>query len=174
MKKTLTVLLILGAMVATAEDSYLYWMVGDTSPYTTSNYDKVRVKAFDDQGAVSYLNLYGPGGDSLNSTTISASDVNTVKDGGGALYALLASGTTYSSFVIELLNDGSTPKLVAQSSALSYSEAVANYYIETANSMSLANAWAATSFAVPEPNSALLMLLGCAALGLRRRRLIRS
>ena len=171
MKKILTVLLVLGASIALAEDSYLYWMIGDTDPYDTSDYNTVRVEATDSQGNVTYLNLYGPGGDSLNSTTISATDINAVKSGGGALYALLASGTTYSSFVIELLNDSS---FVAQSEALSYSEAVARYYSETGNSMTLAAAWGATSFAVPEPNSALLMLLGCAALGLRRRRLIRS
>lgn len=171
MKKIMSVLMVLGALVASAEDSYLYWMIGDTTPYGSSSYNTVRVKATDDSGKTSYLNLYGPGGDTLNSQTISYTDINSVKNGGGALYALLASGTTYSSFVIELLNDST---FVAQSETLSYSEAVAKYYIETANSMQLAKLWSATSFAVPEPNSALLVLLGCAVLGLRRRRLVCS
>ena len=42
MKRLLSVLLVFGATVAAAEDSYLYWMVGENaSGYT---YDTVKVQ----------------------------------------------------------------------------------------------------------------------------------
>lgn len=156
--------------MASADDSYLYWMIGDTTPYEAKDYDTVRVAADNGSGTISYLTLYGPGGDSLGQdvTTVSSAEINALKSDGQALYAKLISGTSYSSFFIELLNDN---KLVAQSETLSYSAAVADYYITTGNSMSLPNMWAASTFAIPEPNSGLLMLVGMAVLGLRRRKL---
>ena len=168
MKKFRSALLVSGALMASADDSYLYWMIGDTSPYAADSYNTVRVAAEDSLGNVSYLTLYGPGGDSLGETTVSSAEINALKSDGQALYAKLISGTSYSSFFIELLNDN---KLVAQSETLSYSAAVADYYITTGNSMSLPNMWAASTFAIPEPNSAMLMLVGMAVLGLRRRKL---
>lgn len=155
--------------MASADDSYLYWMIGDTDPYSASDYTTVRVKATDTSDDVSYLYLYGPGGDALNAQTVSSTDINALKSDGQALYAKLISGTSYSSFVIELLNDSN--KLVAQSETLAYSEALAQYHITTGNSMTLPTMWAAGTFAIPEPNSAMLMLVGMAALGLRRRKL---
>ena len=169
MKKFLSAMLVSGALMASADDSYLYWMIGDTSPYAESAYDTVRVAAEDSSGKISYLTLYGPGGDDLKTTTVSSDEINKLKSDGQALYAKLISGTSFSSFVIELLNDSN--KLVAQSATLSYTDALANYYITTANSMTLPAMWAATSFAIPEPNSGLLMLVGMAVLGLRRRKL---
>ena len=85
---------------------------------------------------------------------------------GIGLYALLASDTTYSSFVIELWNDSG---FVAETGELSMSNNLADYIVKN-NSMTLPTAWVGSSYAIPEPNSAMLMLLGLAALGLRRRR----
>ena len=166
MKSIMSAVLVFGALVASADDSYLYWMIGDTTPYSIGDYSKVRVAAVGSD-RVDYLDLYGPGGDDLNTDRVSASDVNTVKNDGQALYAKLASGSSYSSFFIELLNDSGG--FVAQSAEIPYSEALA-HYITTANSMSTVSMWAASSFAIPEPNSATLLLVGCAFLGLRRRR----
>ena len=170
MKNFLSALLVSGALMASADDSYLYWMIGDTSPYAATDYTTVRVAATKDpSGEVTYLSLYGPSGDDLNMTSLTSGQINSLKSDAQALYAKLISGTSYSSFVIELLNDSN--KLVAQSATLSYTDALANYYITTANSMTLPAMWAATSFAIPEPNSGLLMLVGMAVLGLRRRKL---
>ena len=55
MKKLLTVLLVLGAINATAEDSYLYWLVGEGGP--SSGYDTVKVKANLVAGGTTYLNI---------------------------------------------------------------------------------------------------------------------
>ena len=98
MKSIMSAVLVFGALVASADDSYLYWMIGDTTPYSIGDYSKVRVAAVGSD-RVDYLDLYGPGGDDLNTDRVSASDVNTVKNDGQALYAKLASGSSYSSFV---------------------------------------------------------------------------
>ena len=159
MKKIIIALLIFGATVAAAEDSWLYWMVGDNA----ATYNTVKVRS--DKG---YLNIYSPNGTYDFGESISAADVQTVKNNGGGLYALLASsGSPYSSFVVELYNDST---FVAQSEALSYSTALADAHIKASNSMSLATVWTATAFAIPEPNSAMLLLIGCSVLALRRRR----
>ena len=172
MKKILPILLVFGALTAAAEDSYLYWMIGDTTPYSTTSspqYDTVKVRA--DSGT--YLNIGMPGSDFVwdKDSGITAGNVETVKAANGALFAYLGADLRYSSFVVELWNDGN---FVAQSREITMSEATANYYIATSSSMTLPSAWMAQSFAIPEPNSAMLLLLGCAALGLRRRRLNRS
>ena len=172
MKKVLLVLSVFWVASAIAEESWLYWMVGDTGSYTLgSGYNKVMVR--DVSGNLvgdgsGYLTLYydssSPvsGGTYVNDTT---GDITAMSYGAG-LYALLASDPSSSSFVIELWNDSS---FVAQSSELSMSSGLADYIVHN-NSITLPKAWVASSFAIPEPNSAMLLLLGCAALGLRRRR----
>lgn len=173
MKKILMMLFLLGGFSAAAEDSYLYWMVGDTGSYVDS-YNKVVVRALDSSGNTidPVLNIYAPDADSSTGLSDSYGSVTKAQANMGALYAGLATGQPYSSFVIELYNDSS---FVAQSAALSLSDATANYIVNN-NSMSLpvVSPWAATSFAIPEPNSAMLLLLGCAALGLRRRRQLKA
>ena len=164
MKKIFSVLLLFGALSAAAEDSYLYWMLGDTGDYS---YSKVRVIA--DGNSSSPLTIYAP--DSTSSTGLSSDSYTELSSGQaniGALYAKLVGGTTYSSFVVELLNESGD--FVAQSATLAYS----SQYIATFNSLNLADVWVASSFAIPEPNSAMLLLLGCAALGLRRRRQLKD
>ena len=158
MKKILTVLIVLGAaIVASAEDSYLYWMVGNTGDYS---YDTVVVK-----GDGNALAIYNLNGKKMGDSSVAKSVVDAYAGADMGLYAALGSNPTYSSYAIELYNDSS---FVAVSSPL-LSSALADY-ITTVNSISLPKAWVASSFAIPEPNSAMLLLIGCAALGLRRRR----
>ena len=161
MKRFLTVLLILGATtVAFAEDSYLYWMIGDTGDYSSS-YNTVKVKGDD-----TVLTIYNINGAEIG-PSVAKSTVDMYAGADMGLYAYLGSNPTYSSYIIELYNDSS---FVAESRL---SGAVADY-ITTVNSISLPTAWVASSFAIPEPNSAMLLLLGCAALGLRRRRQLKA
>ena len=164
MKKILSVLVVFGALTAAADDSYLYWMVGgNASDYA---YNTVKVH---DLNSGDYLNIYtGSGTD--KGTSVDAETVTRYNDLGRGLYASLGSNPTYASYVVELWNDSS---FLAQSSELSYSAALADYIVHN-NSMTLPTAWVASSFAIPEPNSAMLLLLGCAALGLRRRRQLKA
>jgi hypothetical protein len=71
-----------------------------------------------------------------------------------------------STWVIELYEDS---KLIASSEAQPYSAAYINNGIG-AGGASAPMSVPGSAFAVPEPNSGLLMLLGCAMLGLRRRK----
>ena len=161
MKRVLLVLSMLWVAVAAAEDSYLYWMVGDTTGFT---YDSVQVRGYDGSDYTDPLSLFWDSSSSSIGTSASREQVNP----GGAftpgLYAKLVSGQAYSSFVIELISEG---RGVAES-WIGYSEALAS--IESGNTWHSITAWAPTSYVIPEPNSAMLLLLGCAALGLRRRR----
>ena len=162
MKKAVVVAALLGAMVASAEDSYLYWMVGNLAP----EYDVAKVR---DSTTGTYLNLYD---EYLNAfspaTQVSATDVLDASEHGENLYASLAnlsaSDLAKASFIVELFNDGN---FVGQSEAIPYSS---TYVYYGGSSTPPATAWAASGFAVPEPNSGVLLLIGCAVLGLRRRR----
>jgi len=167
MKRLLSALAIIWAATAVAEDSWLYWMLGDTGSHT---YDAVKVKGLTTEGdyaGASLLNVYYDSDTQLSTGNyVAGSDLAAMKSFGVGLYAQLATASEYSSFVIELWNDG---KFVAQSETLSYAAALA--HIETGNSLAHIAAWAPQSYAIPEPNSAMLLLVGCAALALRRRRL---
>ena len=161
MRKALCVVALLGAMAASAEDSYLYWMVGNDA----GDYSYARIR--DDDG--NYLSIYDSAFDSeyedagVGDNSISKTNVDDLRTHNQGLYAALATSPV-SSFVVELYNADN--KFVSQA-VLPYSEG--SFY--TGGIAAPAATWATfTSFAVPEPSSGLLMLIGCAMLGLRRRR----
>lgn len=165
MKNIICGLVLLGAVSAFADDSYLYWMVGNDAP---SDYAYARVR--DQDGT--YLNIYDSGFDYQyteapgNESGVSKGTVNDFKDYGEGFYAQLASGTSSSSsFIVELYN--SSDNFVGQSGPLAYSLA-AIYSGGMSTPPSTPSSFG--SFAIPEPSSGLLMLVGCAVLGLRRRK----
>ena len=161
MKNIICGLVLLGAVSAFADDSYLYWMVGDGAP----DYAYARVR---DQNGT-YLNIYDSGFDyqyteaTGDKSGVSKGTVNDFKSYGEGFYAQL--GSSSSSFFVELYN--SSDKFVAQSGPLAYSLA-AIYSGGMATPPSTPSSF--SSFAIPEPSSGLLMLVGCAVLGLRRRK----
>lgn len=162
---------VLGAFSASAVDeSFLYWMV-DTDATTDFTYNKVQVRAFKTDDGVdspgSVLTLYY--GNAIEAGTyVSADDAAA----GLPFYASLATsyGSSYS-YVVELFNDSVK---VGQSASLLYTDAMARNYVElmtTAGTLPVMSTWSAGGFtAVPEPNSAMLVILGCVALALRRRK----
>ena len=177
MRSILLAMAVMGAFAATAvEESYLYWMI-DTTDGTAAQftYDSVQVRAFETAAGIdsegTALTLYYGNGNVAAGEPSYVSDVAATS--GLSLYAGLAStsGSSFS-YVVELFNDGAK---VGRSGPLAFSDAMAKSYISTVSSygggVPAMGTWSAGGFtAVPEPNSALLLILGCAALGLRRRK----
>lgn len=175
MKKILMILGVLAMSVGAfaAEDSYLYWMVGDTTkPGSTTEkyaYDYAKVSYVASDNSTGYLNLYyqNDSGSLVGASGIFSSMVQDYAGTGLGFYAKFAENVTYSSFVVELFNDANV--FVAQSQALSYGSAQ-DYIALNGIGSPAKMVWVAPSYAVPEPNSALMLLLGSAVLALRRRK----
>lgn len=164
MKKAFLAMAILGAMAASAADSYLYWMVGDDAP----SYSYARVRDLADSSESGYLTLYDSGYQALSGgTKADKTTITEAQEWGDSLLAGLLSTDLTKSYIVELYNERGN--FVAQSSAITGS-ALANYIASGSMAPAMGGAWAASSFAIPEPSSGLLMLVGCAVLGLRRRK----
>ena len=170
MKKTILLAALIGATGAFA-DSYLYWMVNTADSSLDSNYSYVRVydtasgtyltPIYD--GSFDYAYTQAKGESGLNKATIE----DAAEWGEGFFASLSGIETSSASFVVELFNESGT--WLAQSAALSGS-AAAGYIYNGGISAPPAVPWTAGSFAIPEPTSGLLMLLGIAGLALRRKR----
>lgn len=163
MKKTIiATLALMGAFVASA-DSYLYWLsdVNDSAYDYGKNYT-ASVRASDG----GYLNLYSSNGE-LIGTSISYDAIQSGMDWGTGFYAL-ATDVTSGSFFVEILAEN---QVIATSDGLDYASATSlGYLSQNGIGAPGQNLWTAqVTLPIPEPNSGLLMLIGCALLGLRRK-----
>ena len=160
MKKALLVISILGSMFASADtDSYLYWMINND---TGKTYDTAKIRLVNDT-TDTFLTIYnGAFGEIGESVTKAQVDTAAALDLG--LYAAVDSHNLPASFVVELFNSGN---LLGQK--VIDSASVAEYLYAGGMSLPSASPIAFSGFVIPEPNSGVLMLLGFAVLGLRRR-----
>lgn len=166
MKKLVALVVVALSCGAWAADSYLYWMVAESVMLrdgdSFNGYNSAKIGYLNGSGSMTYLNLYGEGesGDYINLKD------NFATPGYESFAKILGSGST---FYIELFNDN---RVVARSDALNYS--ALESYITSSMLQTPREPWtsAGTTFTsnVPEPSSALLMLLGCAGLALKRKK----
>lgn len=174
MKSSIFALAFVGTLLsASADDGYLYWMI-DTDVAAGYTYDSVKIKAMNGDSDAGYLNFYYEdggamhqlaGGDTLMTDNQSLAAYQS--DGVGLYAGVVQPGYSY---IIELWNDNAA---VQQSIILS-ADTAQQYITYVSGGMftpGASGAWTAGSFSpVPEPNSAMMLLVGCAMLALRRRK----
>lgn len=174
MKKILFTLAVVFAMITVAKadsTSYLYWMVGDDTKFSSLAYEKLSFNVKTANGYESIM-FYDEIGGAAGYSSLTKTQVESIA--GNA--TLFADVTGYDlnavTFYIELFNDSQDTY-----SQVAYSEIpsaqVASYIasFDPANPSGFRPAGATWSAPAPEPTSGLLMLLGMAALGLKRRKM---
>ena len=178
MNKSLTILtcMALGAMFVAQADPLLYWMV-DQGSGDAIEFSVARVKYINSSDdSTGYLTLVDENGGT--SQGILASGGSLPGTSTAATWADLAgmTGSEYT-FLVELLASDGHGGLTAVggSQAKSYNDLVSAGSVAP-NALNIGTvdltAWTGTSYAVPEPSGALLMLVGGSLLALRRRRKI--
>ena len=159
---------------AATTDSLLYWMIGDSintmkGPVSGADLAGYKVKLGYNIGeGNTYLNLYGD----LSDLDVTAKEVGA-NDATGplGLYAGVGELSDSTSIFVELLNlndEFAGVRNLGTVGSLSQ-------YIASMSGMTdpVTKAIVADLFTIPEPTSGLLMLLGCAALALRRRKMLK-
>ena len=153
------------ALVATsgvAEDSYLYWMVENAhyQDNTPVSFDYATISG---DGGSTYLSLYR-GENDLGPYAGSSTDDRTSFS--APYYAKIPGGSEYESFLIELWTG--SPSSANQVGSKSVSRSTLDAYILNTAQAQIGS-YLPISAVTPEPTSGLMLLLGLAALGLRRK-----
>ena len=168
-KKISLVILALGIVFAAkAEDKYLYWMV-DTQQSTKMqnlefSYATVRI-----EGSDSYLNFYNTAGEATG-TELTWSDYADTGSSGTTTDAVYAGGFgDASAFAFELWLEDSSGNGSLVGWAIVSREALSPHIYSNLAGGSGGVPYVVGAELVPEPSSALLLLIGLAALGLKRK-----
>ena len=158
------------ANVASAQDSYLYWMVSDANMDGTDyNFEYAKVKVIEKDGNDYYLNIYdtATSADTGFSELYSDPDDPNSSDSFVPVFVGKFDKNNVNSFIVELFNDED-----GQIGWQTYSWDAAKGYVFSGNNLSGGSGIDAlvVSAVTPEPTSGVLMLLGGALLALRRKR----
>ena len=139
-----------------AKASYLYWQVSDAGDYSGYSY------AVLNYGDGNKINIVDTNGNDLGGYM---ADVGLFAAGDGVWGNL---GSAAGSYYVELFNESNVA--IAKSVSVDYSTLKSHGYIKETAQDTIANPYGFSGFtAVPEPTSAVLMLLGVAGLSLKRK-----
>ena len=187
MKKILLAVAVLG-VAASVQASYLFWQVTDT---VVQNDDCLKSVVTEGGDYIAKLR-YGTGDmkfENYNTAQITVDDVTydligsvgkpksmSTSDGGWTpvdLSVLDGDASAYYYYVEILKYDNNSYKTVAVSQQQSYADLSESGYIgSNLPVIEIPNLqmWGGTSYSVPEPTGGMLVLMGMAFLGLKRRR----
>lgn len=146
MKKLITIVMIAFAAVAAKADLVLYWQVAENA----FNGTYAVLQGVNDSGTTSLTGM------ELNST-----GVTTVAS------QLLLPFSDYASYIVALLDANGTT--IATTKTYALSDFKSFVYNSGSSDLPPASPWQVGAFAVPEPTSGLLILLGFAGLALKRK-----
>lgn len=167
MKKLLVALFAVG-LASFAQASYLYWQVNsDAATAYGANGVRVLYGETFEAATSNPVNIYATDGSLVGNVVDPGTAANP-----GYLVDLkdVAAGTAFYIELVKYNTTNSSWDSVGFSGELAYAD-IGKYTVDlNAVAPTLPAAWTGGSYAAPEPTSGLLMLLGVAALGLKRRK----
>jgi len=168
--KKLTILTLLFAAFAARADLLYFLVDGYTPDGPVANFDFAMVGVADEKGAtVGYLNIQPSVDSGATASPYIAADNSSVYSSAGPAWADLSDYTTgdYKFYIETYRNDSDVPIWgYGVDTAMSYSQLLAGGHIYQPG---VTDPQDVTPWQVPEPTSGMLLVLGFAALGLRRK-----
>ena len=164
--KIVTAMMVL-AGVMSAKADLLYWQLGGNTAASAFDYACASIYSVSGDGTKNLLNNVGLD----NNGRVEGEMIEK----GSAVVAAQFTGATASSFFIELYD--SNMNLIAESDGNTAASDLTSYIsaVEFSQNWNAANVWGGSAAfkaasAVPEPTSGVLLLIGAAMMGLRRKR----
>ena len=172
MKNTMKLKIVSAMMVLagvmSAKADLLYWQLGGNTAASAFDYAYASIYSVSGDGTKNLLKNVG-----LDNN--GRFEGNTIAKDSAVVAAQFTPGAAASSFFIELYD--SNMNLIAESNGNTAASDLTSYIsaVEFSQSWNAANVWGGSAAfkaasAVPEPTSGLLLLLGAAMMGLRRKR----